>query len=222
LVLVRGVLVWTTLFSYNTKIRSSPACSRKKARVGISYTWRSIIDGINLLKEGIIWRVVSGSNVNIWTDPWIPRGTTKRPITPRGGSLITKVSDLMDPSTGTWDESLITDVFWPEDAEAILMIPTDYEAVEWPAWHYDSKGVFSVKSAYKLAVQIRDQQKGTDASTSMAENQNANGFRWGKLWQLNIPNKIKMFLWHFAHNSLPLRRNIARRGVKLDTRCPIC
>jgi len=165
---------------------------------------------------------VSGSNVNIWTDPWIPRGTTKRPITPRGGSLVTKVSDLMDPSTGTWDESLITDIFWPEDAEAILMIPTDHEAVDWPAWHYDSKGVFSVKSAYKLAVQIRDQQKGTDASTSMAENQNAYGFRWGKLWQLNITNKIKMFLWHFAHNSLPLRRNIARRGVELDTRCPIC
>jgi len=102
------------------------------------------------------------------------------------------------------------------------MIPTDYEAVDRPAWHYDSKGVFSVKSAYKLAVQICDQQKGTDASTSMAENQNTYDFRWGTLWQLNIPNKIKMFLWHFAHNSLLLRRNIARRGVDLDTLCPIC
>ncbi|OQU93325.1 hypothetical protein SORBI_3001G521001 [Sorghum bicolor] len=144
-------------------------------------------------------------------------GTTRKPITPRGRYLITKVSDLINPSTGTWDENLISDVFWPEDAEAILMIPTDYEAVDWPAWHYDSKGVFSVKSAYKLAVQIRDHQKGTDASTSMAENQNTYGFRWGKLWQLNIPNKIKMFLWHFAHNTLPLRRNI--QGEELDEDC---
>lgn len=35
------------------------------------------------------------------------------------------------------------------------MIPTDYEA----------EGVFPVKSTYKLAVQILDQQKETDAST---------------------------------------------------------
>ena len=56
----------------------------------------------------------------------------------------------MDPSTGTWDEQLITDVFWPKDAEVILMIPTDDESVDWPAWHYDPKRGFSVKSAYKL------------------------------------------------------------------------
>ena len=49
----------------------------------------------------------------------------------------------------TWDEQLITDVFWPKDAEVILMIPTDDESVDWPARHYDPKGVFSVKSAYK-------------------------------------------------------------------------
>jgi hypothetical protein len=44
-----------------------------KARHGISYTWRSIIRGIDLLKVGFIWRIGSGSIVNIWTDPWIPR-----------------------------------------------------------------------------------------------------------------------------------------------------
>lgn len=34
--------------------------------------------------------------------------------------------------------------------------------------------------------------------------------------------RIKQFLWRFAHNSLPLRMNIARRGVEADTRCPVC
>lgn len=89
------------------------------------------------------------------------------------------------------------------------------------AWHYDSKGVFSIKSAYKLAVQIRGQQKGTDASTSMVANQNAYDFRWAKLCQLNIPNNIKLFPWRFADNSLPLRRNIARHGAVIDTLCHI-
>ena len=49
------------------------------ARDGISYTWRSMIYGINLLKEGIIWRIGSSSNVNIWSDPWILRRSSRKP-----------------------------------------------------------------------------------------------------------------------------------------------
>jgi len=105
-------------------------------------------------------------NTNIWTDPWIPRGSTRRPATPRGPSLLTKVADLIDPGTGTWDEKLVLDTFWPEDAQIILNIPTAEGMNDWPAWHYDSMGKFSVKSAYKLAVQIRDQESGSDASSS--------------------------------------------------------
>jgi hypothetical protein len=99
------------------------------------------------LKEGIIWRIGTGSNVNIWTDPWIPRKSTRRPITPRGTSLLTKVSELIEPITGLWDEQLVTDVFWPEDAEAILMIPTNEDFEDWPAWFYDCKGILFDKSA---------------------------------------------------------------------------
>jgi hypothetical protein len=49
----------------------------------------------------------------------------RRPITPKGRSLLTKVSDLIDPVSGTWDEQLVMDTFWPEDAQIILAIPTD-------------------------------------------------------------------------------------------------
>ncbi|TVU48485.1 hypothetical protein EJB05_08123, partial [Eragrostis curvula] len=31
-----------------------------------------------------------------------------------------------------------------------------------------------------------------------------------------------MFLWQFAHNCLLVKRNIARRGIKLETLCPVC
>jgi len=80
--------------------------------------------------------------------------------------LLIRVSELIDPATGTWDELLIRDTFWPEDAEVILTIPTNEDFKDMPAWHFDSKGIFSVKSAYKLAVQIRDQELGQDASPS--------------------------------------------------------
>ena len=48
-----------------------------EARDGISYTWRSILKGVNLLNEGIIWRIGNGESVDIWTDPWVPLGDTR-------------------------------------------------------------------------------------------------------------------------------------------------
>ena len=77
----------------------------------------------------------------------------------RGSSLLTRVNELINPVTGEWDEQLIYDSFWPEDATVILQIPIDEEMDGWPAWHFDSKGLFSVKSAYKLAVAKREQSR---------------------------------------------------------------
>jgi hypothetical protein len=39
----------------------------------ISYSWRSIVRGLEAIKEGIIWRVGNGDDINMWVDPWIPR-----------------------------------------------------------------------------------------------------------------------------------------------------
>lgn len=83
-----------------------------------------------------------------------------RLITPRGQTIIHKVGELIDPSMGQWDERLIKDIFWPMDAQFILAIPLhdDFED-EW-AWHYDSKGNFSVKSVYIMQC---EQQKITNS-----------------------------------------------------------
>ncbi|WVZ60116.1 hypothetical protein U9M48_010177 [Paspalum notatum var. saurae] len=153
-----------------------------------------------------------------------PRGSTRRPITPQGPSLLSKVSDLIDPGTGRWDEQLVRDTFWEEDAEVILSIPIDADLDDFPAWHFDPKGIFSVKSAYKLAVQIRDHERGRDASTSAVISATTEGddFKWYKIWQLKFPNKVNMFIWRLAHNSLPVKRNLARRGIKTETACPLC
>ena len=62
---------------------------------------------------------------------------------------------------------------------------------------------------------------GRDASSSTATSSNAE-CNWHKIWQLKFPNKVNMFIWRLAHNSLPVRRNLARRGVKTETVCPVC
>lgn len=74
-----------------------------------------------------------------------------------------------------------------------------------------------MKSAYALGIKIRDQVNGADASPSSASNLN-----WKKIWKLNVANKVKVFVWQLAHNSLQVKMNIAKRGVILDTLCPVC
>ena len=123
-----------------------------KPRDGISYTW-SILKGVELLKEGIIWRIGNGESVNIWTDPWIPHGSTRRPATNRGATVLTRAAEQMNPGMGGWDELLVRNIFEESDAEAILKIKVNEDQEDRPAWHYDKKGLFSVKSAYKLAIQ---------------------------------------------------------------------
>ena len=42
-----------------------------------SFTWQSIVAGIQTFKRGCIWRVGTGSHINIWQDPWVPTSPEK-------------------------------------------------------------------------------------------------------------------------------------------------
>jgi hypothetical protein len=122
--------------------------------IGMSYVWCSILKGIQLLKEGLIWRVGTGDNICIWQDPWIPNGPSRRPSTQRGQCILTKVTELIDPVTGNWDEALVKQTFNLEDSQAILALPIVDDSLDFLSWHFDSRGIFSVKSAYKLCIDI--------------------------------------------------------------------
>ena len=50
----------------------------------------------------------------------------------------------------------------------------------------------------------------------------ADSFNWRMIWNSPVTPQAKQFLWRLAHNSLPLRWNIQRRGMDIDTRCPLC
>ena len=89
------------------------------------------------------------------------------------------------------------------------------------AWHFDARGLFSVRSAYKVHRENIWLDSGRSASTSTG-NGGSEDLVWKKLWKLACPGKIKHFLWRLGHNSLALRTNLLRRGLELDTRCVVC
>jgi hypothetical protein len=82
-------------------------------------------------------------------------------------------------------------------------------------WHFDSKGLFSVKSAYKVQIDADSSRLGV---SSVHHSAAGGSFPWQKIWSLECLNKVKIFAWRLAHNSLRLRRKIESGTIELDTR----
>ncbi|CAD6218794.1 unnamed protein product [Miscanthus lutarioriparius] len=117
--------------------------------------------------EGRRWR--ANTYIGIWEDPWIPAGITRRPRMPRGSVLLSKVSELIDPLTSNWDSQLVRDIFWEEDVANILSIPIQPASEDAVAWHFDSKGIFSVKSAYHVLEDNQELKKDRSPDESLVE-----------------------------------------------------
>lgn len=50
-------------------------------------------------------------------------------------------------------------------------------------------------------------------------NQQTNSLPWNKLWNLNIPQKIKHFIWKACHEAIPIKMNLIKKGINTN---PIC
>lgn len=78
-----------------------------------SQIWRAILDGRDIMAEGIIRRIRDGESTNIWAHNWIPREGYRRPITSLTQAPPQLVSELIEPSTASWRVELVRSVFTP-------------------------------------------------------------------------------------------------------------
>ncbi|KAL0286539.1 UNVERIFIED_CONTAM: hypothetical protein Sangu_2472600 [Sesamum angustifolium] len=123
-----------------------------------SYTWRSIWAVRDILVAGLRWRVGNGRFLSIIDQLWLPRPKTFQLI----GCLVSfQVDSKVEPlitSSKEWNEQLIGAEFYPADTKCILGISLrSGEVQDELIWHYESKGVFSVKSAYRLASELKEE-----------------------------------------------------------------
>ena len=82
-------------------------------------------------------------------------------------------------------------------------------------WHYDAKGLFYVKSAYKVAFNRRFEAL---SSQSLSRGVSV----WNFIWKENIPGKVKMCTWKACQDILPTRSNLITKGVGVDNICLFC
>lgn len=73
-----------SLLAQLLKARYYPASTvlDAKSKAGASYTWRSIVTRLGVLKMGARYQVGDRSNIRIWKDPWMPLPHSFRPFFP--------------------------------------------------------------------------------------------------------------------------------------------
>ncbi|PWA53683.1 reverse transcriptase [Artemisia annua] len=76
-------------------------------------------------------------------------------------------------------------------------------------WHSSPGGLFSTKSAYYLALESAQHmvENVCEESTTLLR----------AIWNANVPNKIKLFLWRAWKNYLPTINNLQARGLNLTS-----
>lgn len=127
----------------------------------------TILPGLDLLKQGIIWRVGNGSQIRIWRDPWIPRGSSLRVTTRPGRCRLRWVSELLDTDGRDWDVDKLIHLFNPADVEEITKIKIHVRSSEdFIAWHWEKSGIFTVRSAYNLSLKLQHGQNVQSSSSA--------------------------------------------------------
>jgi hypothetical protein len=185
-----------------------------------SSTWQAIVHGLELLKKGIIWRIGSGTSVKIFRDNWLPRVDAPKLHGRKGNSRRRWVSELIDPVTRTWDEGVVRECCLAIDVDAILAIKLPARACDdFVTWLPESNGIFSVRSAYRLGLQptLAGLSKGQSSSEPEGDRK-----AWNLVWHAKVPQKLRIFAWRAASNSLAVKEGLHRRIPTVDPMCTIC
>jgi hypothetical protein len=187
---------------------------------GSSYSWQSIVAGIHTFKRGHIWRVGNGSKINIWEDHWIADNKSRKVLSRRGQSILRTVDELINPITGEWDEELIRENLLAIDAEKILRIPlSDAMTEDFIAWNNTKTYSFTVRSAYYTEW---DHQFGSKIHRQDGQGSVSDNPVWKQVWELAVPNKIRIFMWRSLHGVVPGRSILADKHIKVHPECPVC
>lgn len=131
---------------------------------------------------------------------------SSRIITPRTSMESgAKVASLIVQERAKWDVALIRRTFIPHEAEAILSIPiSPMNPSDSQVWAKSPNGIFTVKSAYRVAAKHLADLKGGEESPGFSDNSKMTAI--GKvIWNLQRPNKIKHFMWRACTNVLPTK-----------------
>ncbi|KAA3462679.1 reverse transcriptase [Gossypium australe] len=179
-----------------------------------SFVWSSIWAAKGVLKKGLIWKVGTGTSISISRDVWVPSCVNSRLLTTANDSNLNKVVELIYSQSREWNREVISHTFAADEADRILRIPlAKIPHEDFLAWSGEHSGEFSVKSAYKLLQSF-------DPRAYAVQNVYKEFYR--KLWNIELPTKVKIIAWKASWNYLPTRANLFYKKLIADASCPCC
>ena len=179
-----------------------------------SYAWKSILKGREVIKKGALWRVGDEKQIRIWGDNWLPAKKAARITTPvMWGQENSNVEVLINPITKCWRNEVIDHVFNPVEAEMIKAIPLSSSSqVDTLIWPFNPSGHYLVKSGYKFLQECAENSHAPTQESAF----------WKKVWGLEVPSKVKNFVWRACREALPTRKNLQRRKIVPSGICDLC
>ena len=88
-----------------------------------SQVWRAILEGRDVLNQGLIRRIGNGNTTLIWEHNWLPNEVMMRPIAYLTVDPPILVSELIDHTSAAWRDNLLQQAFLVPDTNTIRSIP---------------------------------------------------------------------------------------------------
>ena len=156
-----------------------------------TYAWQRILKARLVIVDGMVWRVEDGLTIRVYWDKWLLGKFPSRIGAPQlatPGDV--RISSLIDQDTKTWDCAWIDHLFLPFEAEKIKAIPLCVtHQVDCLIWPRSRDNEYSVKTGYELLCEREQMEK------ALVSDMTNKKLFWKRLWKMNVPNKIKNFLW---------------------------
>ncbi|CAJ2647159.1 unnamed protein product [Trifolium pratense] len=216
-----GKQSWRILTSPNIliaklyKAKYFPNCNFLDSSLGHnpSFVWRSICNSKFLIRAGCRWRIGDGNNIPLWNENWLADALPLEPI--NHNNLMYSgftVSDLMENDSKDWNVRRISSMFDQTSVARILATPL-YPSVsdDRRLWRGESKGEYSVRSAYRICVhELLD-----------TSHLRVNG-SWNLVWNIEAPPKVKNLVWRVCRKCFPTRVRLRDKGVDCTQICALC
>ena len=163
---------------------------------------------------GYKWKIGDGSQINVWSSPWIHTLRTLKPSTsspPNMESLT--VYDLLSSDMSSWNNNVVNNLFSIADALTIKDLPLHSRNFhDTHVWNHSVNGIYNVKSAYKLCMSMKVKISSSSVTTSR---------NWNALWKQQIPPRIRSMFRCMDHSCLSTRSRLLGKGLNRRYMCAL-
>ncbi|KAF6160055.1 hypothetical protein GIB67_034876 [Kingdonia uniflora] len=188
------------------------------ARNSDSWIWKGILKTQNRIWPDLCWHIGNGESVDLWLEPWIPGIRFGRPAGPAPlVRPITKVVDLINQNSKTWNTALIHTMFQKDIADLITSIPLSrYPGRNVLRWKQEHNDILTVKTVHNYSLKEQNSEH-LGCNTT-----NIDDFVWETIWKMKVAFRIQLVLWKAIQDGIPTKLNLWYGYGDWDTNCPQC